>query len=159
MSLLHGRPPLAIKTLTYAVMHFVVAILVAYALTRDWRAALAIGIAEPVAQTIAFAIHERVWRAVGERRAQNARVKAEAAGLGVPMGAGPPLALRTLTYAGMHLVVAILVAYALTRDWKTALAIGLIEPMVQTVAFAIHEKVWERAARRGRAAPESAPQP
>jgi uncharacterized membrane protein len=50
-----------VKTCTYAVMHFVVAILVAYALTRNWHIALAVGIVEPVVQTFAFALHERLW--------------------------------------------------------------------------------------------------
>ena len=31
----------------------------------DWRAALAIGMIEPVFQTLAFAIHERVWARLG----------------------------------------------------------------------------------------------
>ncbi len=49
------------KTLSYAVMHFTVAILVAYALTLDWRKALAIGVVEPIVQTFAFALHDRYW--------------------------------------------------------------------------------------------------
>lgn len=60
------------------------------------------------------------------------------------------LALKTLTYATMHLTVAVAVAYALTRDWRVALAVGLVEPMVQTVAFNIHERLWSRAERRAR---------
>lgn len=60
------------------------------------------------------------------------------------------LALKTLTYAAMHLTVAVAVAYALTRDWRIALAVGLVEPMVQTVAFNIHERLWSRADRRAR---------
>jgi uncharacterized membrane protein len=51
---------------------------------------------------------------------------------------------KTATYAVMHFTVAIGVAYALTRDWQIALAVGLVEPAVQTVAFAIHEKLWAR---------------
>ena len=43
---------LALKTTTYAITHFVVAIAVAYALTRDWRIAIAIGLIEPAAQTV-----------------------------------------------------------------------------------------------------------
>ncbi len=54
------------------------------------------------------------------------------------------LAAKTLTYAAMHLVVAVAVAYALTRDWRVALAVGLIEPLVQTVAFNLHERAWAR---------------
>lgn len=60
------------------------------------------------------------------------------------------LALKTLTYATMHLTVAVAVAYALTRDWRVALAVGLVEPMVQTFAFNIHERLWSRADRRAR---------
>jgi uncharacterized membrane protein len=63
----------------------------------------------------------------------------------------PRLALKTVTYGVMHLVVAIAVAYALTRDWRIALAIGIIEPIVQTAAYAIHERLWGRAARRRQA--------
>lgn len=49
------------KTGSYAVMHFMVAITVAYLLTQDWRAALAIGIVEPLVQTVAFYFHDRAW--------------------------------------------------------------------------------------------------
>ncbi|HYE47771.1 MAG TPA: DUF2061 domain-containing protein [Caulobacter sp.] len=55
------------------------------------------------------------------------------------------LALKTLTYGVMHLTVAVAVAYALTRNWQVALAVGLIEPIVQTVAFTLHERAWARA--------------
>ncbi len=51
---------------------------------------------------------------------------------------------KTLTYGLMHLTVAILVAYALTRNWHAALAIGLLEPLVQTIAYSCHERVWAR---------------
>ncbi|RAK50908.1 DUF2061 domain-containing protein [Phenylobacterium deserti] len=54
--------------------------------------------------------------------------------------------LKTSTYCVMHLVVAVAVAFALTRNWHAALAIGLVEPFVQTFAFALHEKFW---AKRG----------
>ncbi len=51
---------------------------------------------------------------------------------------------KTSTYGVMHFIVAVGVAYALTRDWRIAIGIGLIEPLVQTVAYAVHERVWER---------------
>jgi len=51
---------------------------------------------------------------------------------------------KTVTYAAMHFVVAVAVAYALTGDAAIALSIGLIEPTVQTIAYAIHERVWEK---------------
>ena len=57
--------------------------------------------------------------------------------------------LKTSTYAIMHFVVAVGVAYALTQNWQLALGIGLIEPLVQTVAYTIHERLWERVAVLG----------
>lgn len=56
--------------------------------------------------------------------------------------------LKTASYSLMHLSVAVMVAFALTRDLRIALSIGLIEPTVQTVAYAIHEKIWRRLDER-----------
>ena len=65
-----------------------------------------------------------------------------------PSRAVPRDAVKTFTYSLTHLVVAIAVTYALTRDWRAALAVGLIEPAVQTVAYAVHERAWARLGRR-----------
>lgn len=54
------------------------------------------------------------------------------------------LSLKTASYAVMHLCVAIAVAYALTLDWRKALAIGILEPFVQTFAFALHDRYWRK---------------
>jgi uncharacterized membrane protein len=54
------------------------------------------------------------------------------------------VAAKTTSYATMHFVVAAAVAYAITGDWRAALAISLIEPLVQTLAYAWHERLWER---------------
>jgi uncharacterized membrane protein len=62
-------------------------------------------------------------------------------------------AKKTLSYSLMHLVVAITVAYALTRDWRAALAIGMIEPIFQTMAFALHERAWARLDAKGTSSP------
>lgn len=56
------------------------------------------------------------------------------------------LSWKTATYAAMHLTVAIAVAYALTLDWRKALAIGIVEPFVQTFAFTLHDRFWRRRA-------------
>lgn len=53
-------------------------------------------------------------------------------------------AKKTASYSLVHLVVAVSVAFALTQDWRTALGIGLIEPVFQTIAFALHERAWAR---------------
>lgn len=54
-------------------------------------------------------------------------------------------ALKTLTYGAMHRVVAVAVAFAVTRSWQAALAVGLIEPVVQTRAYNFHERAWSKA--------------
>lgn len=51
--------------------------------------------------------------------------------------------LKPVTYGVMHLVVAMGVAFAITGEWAAALAIGLIEPIVQTFFYGVHEKVWD----------------
>ena len=52
------------------------------------------------------------------------------------------LAAKTASWSLVHMIVAIAVAYALTRNWQAALAVGLIEPIFQTIAFAVHERAW-----------------
>ena len=54
------------KTGSYALMHFMVAITVAYLLTQSWEAALAIGVVEPLVQTVAFYFHDRAWNGPGK---------------------------------------------------------------------------------------------
>ncbi|MGE0108200.1 MAG: DUF2061 domain-containing protein [Bdellovibrionales bacterium] len=55
---------------------------------------------------------------------------------------------KTISYAFMHMSLAILVAYALSGRWEVASAIGLIEPCVQTVAFFFHEQAWHSLEQR-----------
>jgi uncharacterized membrane protein len=66
------------------------------------------------------------------------------------------LVLKTGSYSVMHLCVAITVAYLITQNWRAALAVGLIEPMVQTVAFFLHDRAWNRIERRTQPAPSPA---
>ncbi|RFB01596.1 DUF2061 domain-containing protein [Parvularcula marina] len=54
-------------------------------------------------------------------------------------------ALKPLTYGAMHFIVAIGVAYALTGSWAVALGIGMVEPLIQTFAYTLHEKLWAKA--------------
>lgn len=57
------------------------------------------------------------------------------------------LLLKTLSYGATHIAVATTVAYLLTGDLLVAVGLGLIEPIVQTGVFALHEQLWE--GRRG----------
>lgn len=170
--ILNTARQLALKIASYGVMHLVVAIAVAFAITRDIQMALAIGMVEPVFQTIAYAVHDRVWHLVEKRRRHsNLEEAAEAftsrLGLMSPdeqsRAHGRPLlahdhaghshalprsfkqvALKTVTYSLMHFVVAVSVAYALTANIRAALAIGIVEPLVQTVFFTFHDRIWTR---------------
>lgn len=54
---------------------------------------------------------------------------------------------KTASYSVMHMTVAIAVAYALSGSWVVALSIGIVEPLVQTVAYHFHEQVWARFGR------------
>ena len=160
---------LALKIASYGVMHLLVAILVAFAITRDWRLALAVGLVEPFFQTIAYSIHDRVWHRIERRRmlsnleeaseAITARLQimapeeqSRAHGHNGHSHALPrsfkQIAAKSVTYGMMHFVVAVAVAFALTRDWRVSLAIGLIEPMVQTVFFTLHDRIWTRIEAR-----------
>ncbi len=57
-------------------------------------------------------------------------------------------AWKTASYSVMHMVVAIAVAYAISGSWIIAFGIGIIEPLVQTVAYTVHEELWSKAARK-----------
>lgn len=179
--LLNTARQLALKIASYGVMHLIVAMLVAWAITRDWRMALAIGVVEPVFQTLAYSIHDRIWHVI-ERRGRLSRVEEASEAVTARLGMMDPaeqnrahhhhghhghshalprsfreIALKTVTYGLMHFTVAVAVAYALTRDWRIALAIGTIEPLVQTVFFTVHDQVWSRIeARRARRAADLA---
>ena len=172
---------LALKIASYGVMHLVVAILTAFALTRDWRIALAVGVVEPIFQTVAYSIHDRAWHRI-ERRKMLSGVEETAEAFTARLelmnaheqnrahnhhghhGHSHALprslkqvALKTVTYGLMHFTVAVLVAFALTRDWRIALAIGTVEPLVQTVFFTLHDRIWTRIeAKKAQRAAEAA---
>jgi uncharacterized membrane protein len=44
----------------------------------------------------------------------------------------------------MHICVATILAFLISGSWAVAVSIGLLEPLVQTVFFYIHERLWER---------------
>lgn len=52
--------------------------------------------------------------------------------------------LKTTTFAITHFSVAFTVAWILTGDILIGGLIAMIEPAINTVAYAIHEKVWQR---------------
>lgn len=52
------------KTITFAVMHFSVAFMVAYLLTGSIVVGGAVALVEPAINTVAFYVHERVWKRI-----------------------------------------------------------------------------------------------
>ena len=59
---------------------------------------------------------------------------------------------KTLTYGVMHFVVAMSVTFALTGSLAAAIGVGIIEPLVQTYFYNLHEKLWSARDRRAQAA-------
>jgi uncharacterized membrane protein len=51
---------------------------------------------------------------------------------------------KTLTFACVHFTVAFTIAYLLTGSVTISGALALLEPMVNTVAYYVHEKAWQR---------------
>lgn len=66
-----------------------------------------------------------------------------------------PVLKKTASYYVLHMLVASIVAYAVTRDVVMAVTLSLLEPTVQAVAFFFHEKAWQW--RGQRSAEDTAP--
>jgi uncharacterized membrane protein len=62
--------------------------------------------------------------------------------------------IKTFSFAVVHFLVAFSVGYALTGSIAVGGAIALVEPALNTVAYFLHEKAWERLG-----APPLRPQP
>ena len=54
---------------------------------------------------------------------------------------------KTLSFAAVHFTVAFTVAYLMTGSVLVGGALALVEPLINTVAFHIHEQVWNRIHR------------
>jgi uncharacterized membrane protein len=50
---------------------------------------------------------------------------------------------KTLSFGIVHMAVAFSVAYVMTGSFAVGGAIALVEPVVNTVAYFFHERVWE----------------
>lgn len=53
---------------------------------------------------------------------------------------------KTLSFAAVHFSVAFSVGYLMTGSLAVGGAIALVEPLVNTVAYHIHEQLWKRSA-------------
>jgi uncharacterized membrane protein len=52
--------------------------------------------------------------------------------------------VKTISFATLHFSVAFGVTYALTGSVMVATSVALIEPLVNTGVFFLHERVWRR---------------
>lgn len=54
--------------------------------------------------------------------------------------------IKTITFAAIHFTIATLVAFSLTGDFLLGSLIVMVEPSVNTGAFYLHEKIWQKVA-------------
>jgi len=51
---------------------------------------------------------------------------------------------KTFSFAAVHFTVAFTVAYLMTGSVLVGGALALVEPLINTVAFHVHERIWNR---------------
>ena len=59
---------------------------------------------------------------------------------------------KTMSFAAVHMTVAFSVGFAMTGSAWVGGALAVVEPAVNTVAYYIHERVWQRIGARSDAA-------
>ena len=114
-----------IKTMTFAVIHFSIATLVAFAITGDFLLGSLIAIIEPAVNTVAFYFHEKVWQHMPFLKKRESMTKA-----------------KTVSFAIIHFNVAFIVTYLLTGDAFLGGLMATIEPTINSFAYFFHEKAW-----------------
>ena len=60
--------------------------------------------------------------------------------------------LKTISFAAMHISIAFTIVYLMTGDFMVGGAVALVEPLCNSVAYFLHERLWDR--RRSRGTPE-----
>jgi len=114
-----------IKTITFAIIHFTIATLVAFALTGDILLGSMIAMIEPSINTVAFYAHEKTWQNIPFLARYQSMTK-----------------VKTISFAIIHFNVAFAVTYALTGDAFIGGLMATIEPAINSVAYFFHEKAW-----------------
>ena len=114
-----------IKTITFAVIHFSIATLLAFALTGDFLLGSLIAIIEPSVNTVAFYFHEKAWQQLPFLKRRESMTK-----------------VKTVSFAIIHFNVAFMVTYALTGDAFLGGLMAIIEPTINSFAYFFHERAW-----------------
>mgnify|MGYP005749130227 CR=1 FL=1 len=55
---------------------------------------------------------------------------------------------KTVSFGIMHMGVAFAVVWLMTGDVVVGGAVALVEPMVNTLAYHVHERIWSRRMMR-----------
>jgi len=121
-----------IKTITFAMIHFSIATIVAYALTGDLLLGSLIAMIEPSINTVAFYAHEKAWEHFPFLKRRQSMTK-----------------VKTISFAVIHFNVAFLVTYALTGDAFIGGLMATIEPTINSFAYFFHEKAWFNKTNKG----------
>ncbi|GIK87439.1 MAG: hypothetical protein BroJett026_29200 [Betaproteobacteria bacterium] len=80
------------KTLSFAVVHFGVAFAVGWLLTGSVVIGSLLALVEPAVNTVAFHLHEKVWKRIEARRAAGGATRGAPAGQPAAMRASPSAA-------------------------------------------------------------------
>lgn len=118
------------KTLSFAVLHLLIAVMVGYALTGSFALAGAFALIEPAFNTLAHHRLEHLWPRL-------------------PAAWRSPW-LKSLVFTVSHLAIAVAVGLVLTGSLAIAGAQAVIEPLCNGVALVLFDRWW--AARELRAA-------
>jgi uncharacterized membrane protein len=61
---------------------------------------------------------------------------------------------KTMSFAAVHFTVACTVGYLMSGSVLVGGAIALVEPAVNTLAYHLHERAWNRWSRMKRCSPK-----
>lgn len=115
------------KTLSFAIIHFTVAFSLAFLLTGNILIGGLIALIEPMVNTVAFYFHEKVWQTKNLVQTQHSSPSK-----------------KTISFAILHFSVAFTVVYLLTGDVLLGGTMAMIEPTINTFAYYLHERVWQK---------------
>ena len=127
------------KTLSFALLHLLIAVMVGYALTGSFALAGAFALIEPMFNTLVHHRLEHLWPRL-------------------PAAWRSPL-LKSLVFTVSHLAIAVSVGLVLTGSLAIAGAQAVIEPLCNGVALVLFDRWWtarELRAAEAAAAPLSA---
>ena len=120
------------KTLSFAVIHLLIAVTVGYALTGSFVLAGAFALIEPAFNTLVHHRLEYLWPSLP--------------------AAWSSRWLKSLVFTVSHLAIAVAVGLALTGSLAIAGGQALIEPLCNGVALVLFDRWWAARQRRSGAA-------